>query len=80
MVSSPQRARNSVASASNRLQHQTQDVVGVSVGQPIEYVRVPQVVWHPGLPIPKIEPPSVALANPQRVSSRKVPNFSTTGF
>ena len=46
----------------------------------MEYVLPQMVVWQPGLPMPKIEPPSVALERPHFVRSRNVPNFSNEGF
>jgi len=50
------------------------------VGHPMFTVRRPIRVEQPELLIPKIEPPSDALANPHWVSSRNEPNFSSVGF
>lgn len=55
-------------------------VVPPLVGQPMLIVRLPHRVEQPELLIPKIDPPSDALANPHWVSSRKDPNFSRVGF
>jgi hypothetical protein len=50
------------------------------VGQPMFTVRRRIRVEQPELLIPKIDPPSDALAKPHCVSSRNEPNFSRVGF
>lgn len=56
------------------------DDVVVLVGHPMLIVRRPIRVEQPELLIPKIEPPSDALAKPHWVRSRNDPNFSSVGF